>query len=349
MALRDDVIMLVNGGMPEVIPTLSECFMDNTVRREILKMKPDLKIGPDFFRTADRRLGCSFTIETLSRTEEEWVYRYETGAVWKEKYSPTFCRELVAFPLVEPQDAFTFQMPEPHWKNGRETEYDAVRAYKDDGYFVQGMTIGVWMATYYYLTSFDNILMWMAVEEEAAEHIFKMCGDYMLKAAEMLLEAGVDAIMIAGDLGSGHALLFSEEMFRRYVFPHLKALADLCHSYGKLFHLHSHGHIQDLMDGIVETGVDILNPVGPSDHNDLALFKERWGDRITFLGGLSTTIAQMTPEQIEAHVAEVMEIGCKGGRFMPRTESGIPVMEPEKAVFFLDTVEKYRRLYGAGG
>lgn len=103
------------------------------------------------------------------------------------------------------------------------------------------------------------------------------------------------------------------------------------------------------MDGLIENGVDLLNPVGPSDHNDLRLFKQRWGDKITFLGGISTTVAQMNKKEIESHIAQVMEIGCKGNRFMPRTKSGIPAMGPDKAHFFIDTLAHYRERYGCIG
>ncbi len=202
--------------------------------------------------------------------------------------------------------------------------------------------MGAWYGIYYYLSSFENILMWMAVEPEAAHALFDMTGKFSIEAAKMLLSCGVDCIGAASDLGSAYTLLFSREMFREYVFPWMKELADLCHQNGAYFHLHSHGHIEDIMDDIVESGVDIINPIGPSEHNDLGVFKQRWGDRITLHGGISTTIANMSEEQISEHVAEVMSIGRKGGRFIPRTESGIPPMHFEKAKFYIDILKKER-------
>ncbi|MDO9540726.1 MAG: hypothetical protein Q7J98_00180 [Kiritimatiellia bacterium] len=96
------------------------------------------------------------------------------------------------------------------------------------------------------------------------------------------------------------------------------------------------------MDGIVEAGVDILNPVGPSDHNDLALFKRRWGNKITFHDGISTTIGSMSEGEIRRHVAEVISVGRVGGRFLPRTESGIPPMPLAKALLYIQTLKEER-------
>ena len=74
------------------------------------------------------------------------------------------------------------------------------------------------------------------------------------------------------------------------------------------------------MDDIVEAGVDIVNPVGPSDYNDLAMFKKRWGDRITLHGGISTKIRDMNDKEMREHISSVLAIGRKGGRFFPRTD-----------------------------
>ncbi|HUT75446.1 MAG TPA: hypothetical protein VM221_11525, partial [Armatimonadota bacterium] len=72
-----------------------------------------------------------------------------------------------------------------------------------------------------------------------------------------------------------------------------------------------------------------------------------WGGKISIMGGISTTIAQMTVDEIDAHVAQVMEIGCRGSRFFPRTESGIPAMPVEKVLAYLDLLKQYRRMYGS--
>lgn len=346
---RERVIAVLRGEEPNIIPCLGECPMDVTVFRDLMPPPTgdpirDAIARAEFFDNSALGVGLGMRQETISRDEDHHTYRYETGAVWRESYRPTFCREMLEFPIHSPSDALAFEMPDAMEPSRADDEQirQTVQAYHDAGYFVQGGIVGAWQAIYYYLTSFDNILMWMAVEPKAAHALFDMTTKFSLDSAKRLLDCGVDAIFPPSDLGSGQGLLFSPAMFREYVFPWLKALADLCHDYGAWFHLHSHGHIQDLMDGIVEAGVDIINPIGPSDHNDLALYKQRWGDRITLHGGISTTIASMDEEGIRAHVHEVISIGRKGGRFFPRTESGIPPMPVEKALLYIRLLKEER-------
>jgi uroporphyrinogen decarboxylase len=351
MNCREQVLAVVAGEKPEVIPTLGEGFMDVTVAKELGLVSTgdwlqDQIAEAELLRKNDLTVHAGVNYRTLEKDEHHHLYEYETGACWLEKYTPTFCREAVKYPVNEPEDVKRLTFPDFHDPRRYENMRPTVETMHEAGYFVQGCSGGMWSGSYYFSTTFDAILTWMALASEAAHEIFRKVGTYVLAGAEEMLKRGVDALSIYDDLGSGHSLLFSKDMYREFIKPWHRKLADLCHSYGKLFHLHSHGHIQDLMDDIIEAGVDILNPVGPSDHNDLAFFKEKWGGQIILLGGISTTIAQMSEPQIEQHIAEVMETGCRGGRFMPRTESGIPMMPVEKARFFIETLSRYRKQYG---
>jgi hypothetical protein len=342
---RDEVLKTLRGETVSVIPTIAEWFMDVTVPRSFGLDIPAHPVAgalfcAEFFGNFDVCVQTGPAEKTLSETPAERVLQYETGAVWRERYQPVFCREPLRFPVNSPEDVFKFKMPPPAWDTdipGR------VRFFKEKGYFVQGVVPGVWGHVYYYLTSMENILLWMAAEEEAAFKIFDIMGAYIVELCGRLLDAGVDAIFTANDLGTGSSLLFSGDLFKRFIFPWLKKISDICHQRGAFLHLHSHGHIQDIMDTLVDAGVDILNPVGPSDRNDLAFFKRKWGGKITLLGGVSTTVADMSGEEIEAHIARVMEAGCGRGRFMPRTESGIPLMPVGKARFFIDTLARHRK------
>ncbi len=346
---RENVIAVLHGEKPDAIPCLGECPMDVTALRDLLPEPSgdpvrDAVAGAELFDNSALGVGIGLRQETVSRDDSHHTYRYETGAVWHESYTPTFCREAVEFPIHSPAEALAFEMPDAG-EPGRVDDASLrrrVEAYHGAGYFVQGGVMGAWQGIYYYLTPFDNILMWMTTEPAAAHALFAMTTRFSLDAARRLLECGVDCIFPPSDLGSGRGLLFSPAMFREYVFPWLQQLADLCHSYGAYFHLHSHGHIQDLMDGIVEAGVDMINPIGPSDHNDLAFFKKHWGDRITLHGGISTTIAGMTPDEMRAHVRAVLAVGRVGGRFFPRTESGVPPMSSAAVNAYIEALGEAR-------
>lgn len=348
MTHRERVIAVLQKRPVDIIPSLGEQPMDITGFQNLFPQMTGDEVDDQlmiaaFFDNSAVDLDLEFKRTTLIKNENEHIYSYETGAVWRESYKPTFCREAIRYPINRPEDAFSFSMPpikdDPAYRAELKRKIDHMHA---AGYFVQGHVIGAWASVYYYLTDFENGLIWMIAEPEAAHRMFDLIAEYSLKTAELLLDCGADAVATISDLGSGTSLLFSRALFMEYVFPWLSALADLCHKKGGYLHFHSHGHIQDLMDDIVAAGVDIVNPVGPSDNNDLAYFKEKWGSRITILGGISTTIDRMTDEELLAHVTEVVYTGRKGGGFFPRTESGIPPMTDERLLKYLKILKRLR-------
>jgi uroporphyrinogen-III decarboxylase len=353
MTKREEVLAVVRGERVEVVPTIAEAFMDVTVARA-LGVEPtgdwvsdEIRLA-ELLRRNDAGVGAGVGATDLERAEDHRLYEYETGARWLEKYRPNFSREAVRYPVAEPVDLESLRFPDGSDPARYTGVAEAVRTFHEQGYFVQGGTGGFWSGSYYFCTSFDTILTWMGAEPEAAETLFGKVGEFVMACAEQLLDRGVDSIFFYDDLGTGTSLIFSPSMYRRFIKPWHRRLAELCHGRGKLLHMHCHGHIQELMEDIVDAGVDILNPVGPSDRNDLAMFVERWGDRITLLGGISTTIAEMTEAEISAHVDAVMAAGTRTPRFMPRTESGVPRMPPAKARYFLDTLLEARRRHGSG-
>lgn len=352
MQPRDRFFAVMRGETPDIIPFFTEVPMDVSCLRDVLPPPTDDDIGDQikiarFFDNTGITIRRGPKQTTLERDDDHYIYQYDTGAVWEEYYRPVFYREMTKFPLQEAEYIYDFAFPDP--EIDIEMLKQQVTRIKDAGYIAQGLCLGIWGGIYYFLTSFENILMWMAVEPEAAQVIFDKMGAYVKKVTMAFIEAGVDAMLVESDFGSGNSLLFSREMFRQYCFPWLREMSDLCHAHGVIMHLHSHGHIQDIMDDIVEAGVDLINPIGPSDKNDLAMFKRNWGDKIVIQGGISTTIAQMSAAEMDEHIAQVMETGVKGGRFFPRTESGIPFMPKEQVLLYLDTVKRYRVKYGNKG
>lgn len=345
MLPRDMVRAIVRGELPDRVPLFLECPMDNTVYQRF-GLAPTGDAVADALREAslfgNLAVGISLTPtqQTLRKSEQEHVYRYETGAVWRESFLPTFCREALEYPVSEPKQAFCFSMPTiPDAR--RESIKAEVSALRASGLFVEGNVPGAWQGSYYFIAPFESLLEWLLTESEAAKAVIDACAAYSLEAARVLLDAGVDGIIAASDLGTGTSLLMSARLIREFVVPWMRDMAELCHQYGALFHLHSHGHIEQIMDDIVDAGVDIVNPIGPTDNNDLAMFKARWGDRITLHGGISSTVADMSDEQMRAHLESVMETGRKGGRFFPRSESGVPPMSDERLRAYLRLLREF--------
>ena len=83
---------------------------------------------------------------------------------------------------------------------------------------------------------------------------------------------------------------------------------------------HSCGSIPHVIPMLVESGLDVLNPVQCSAAGmDPAWLKESFGDRLAFWGGgvdTQKTLAFGTPEDVAAEVEERIRIFAPGGGFV---------------------------------
>ncbi|UCC88086.1 MAG: hypothetical protein JSV81_01965, partial [Anaerolineales bacterium] len=174
-------------------------------------------------------------------------------------------------------------------------------------------------------------------EPELVDRLLSKLGDWNLKAARMMLEAGVDSIGFVDDLGSGSNLLFRPELYDRFFFPWHRALCELAHSYGAHVHMHSHGNINKILHRIVDTGIDTLNPLDPTEGMSLQAIKERFGDRLTLVGGMNKYIFDQDLDEVRALLHQSVQVGARGGRFILMDTGGIPEnLSREKFDSFLE-------------
>ena len=78
---------------------------------------------------------------------------------------------------------------------------------------------------------------------------------------------------------------------------------------------HSCGNIEGLIPELIETGIDILNPLQP-DCMDLLKIKSKYGDRLAFWGSVSVqkTMSFGTPDDVRAEVTRrIKTLGTDGG------------------------------------
>src|SRR5450759_974895 len=127
----------------------------------------------------------------------------------------------------------------------------------------------------------------------------------------------VDVIWLASDAwGTQNSTIASPKVFRKLFLPYRRRINDVCHALApqvKTF-LHSCGAIYDLLDMIVESGFDVLNPVQwPAGKHPYQEWKAKARGRLTLWGGgvnAQGTLPLGTVEDVAREVAEV--VGCLG-------------------------------------
>ncbi|MDO4572076.1 MAG: uroporphyrinogen decarboxylase family protein [Clostridia bacterium] len=143
-----------------------------------------------------------------------------------------------------------------------------------------------------YLRGFQNFLCDLAADEDMANAICDRVMQIKLDLYNMMLEAvdgDVDVVELSEDFGAQNGLLISPATFRKYMQPRYKRIIGSIRERApkaKIF-FHTCGGVFELIPDLIDTGVDILNPLQPlAAGMDSKRIKDSYGDRLCFHGAI---------------------------------------------------------------
>jgi uroporphyrinogen decarboxylase len=109
---------------------------------------------------------------------------------------------------------------------------------------------------------------------------------------------------------------------------------------------HTDGNLWPIIDMIIDSGIDCLDPIDPLAGMDLAEVKAKYGDRVALKGNVdcAETMTFGTPEDVIAETKEALRKGAPGGGFILSSSNSIhSSVKPENYTAFLETWREYGR------
>ncbi|MGC8804564.1 MAG: uroporphyrinogen decarboxylase family protein [Candidatus Ratteibacteria bacterium] len=103
-------------------------------------------------------------------------------------------------------------------------------------------------------------------------------------------------------------------MFEKRFFPRLKGINDAWHEHGFKCLFHSDGYLMDVMDDLIETGIDGLNPIETAAGMSIKEIREKYGNKIFLAGGIdmSQFLASGDPEQVKQYCRKAIKEAGSG-------------------------------------
>ena len=129
-----------------------------------------------------------------------------------------------------------------------------------------------------YLRRLDIYLMDLALYPDELRTLHREVGSMYEGLIHAAGKAEADAVMIGEDMGTQQGLLFSPEMFREFFKADYTRLMGITHEYGMKVLMHSCGSNREILDDLVDCGVDCFQFDQPAiyDMDELAqLFRRR--------------------------------------------------------------------------
>jgi uroporphyrinogen-III decarboxylase len=199
-----------------------------------------------------------------------------------------------------------------------------------------------------YLRGFENLMLDIANQVPEVDRLIEKVMTYNRGLVRGWLELGVDVMELADDLGTQKAATISPKHFRRYLAPHYSSLVSECHRAGALVAFHSDGYIMDIMEDLLATGVDIVNPQDLVNGVD-ALAREVKG-RVCIRLDIDRQI--IVPYGSRQEIRELIEYEV---RTLGSPEGGLelicgiyPPTPPENVDAICSAIEEFRTLWWDG-
>jgi uroporphyrinogen decarboxylase len=277
---------------------------------------------------------------------DEWgIRRIYTGLYWEQ----------VDYPLkgATVEDLNKFRWPDPESVDLKEIEQCAVEAkrlFEETDYVICAehpvygvFELGCWMC------GFDDFLVKMIMDLEFVGKFFNKIYEYQKKVIEIYYGAlgkYIHYTSSGDDFATQSSLFVSEDMFSQLIKPYLKERIAYTKKFTNAFFLHhSCGSVFPLIGELIDSGVEILNPIQPkAAFMHPANLKNNFGDKIVFHGGIDTQ--ELLPfgnkNSIEENIKSTIDILNKNGGYIFAGAHNIQEdVPPQNLVYMFEAGRKF--------
>ena len=197
--------------------------------------------------------------------------------------------------------------------------------WKAEGRFLQLLIYFGFDVAHSHFTGTENMLIGMYEEPEWVIDMFDTYLNTSLALAQKILDAGYefDGIFWWDDMGYKGSPFFSPSAYRELLKPFHKKAVDWAHERGMVAELHSCGFIEPLLPDVLETGVDMLNPLEVKAGMDPFKLKSQYGDKLAFHGGINAQLWDNI-ELVKAEMERIIPAMKEKGGYVFASDHSIP-------------------------
>jgi uroporphyrinogen decarboxylase len=270
------------------------------------------------------------------------IYTDEWGVTYQKNGWPIIAQ--VNTPVKCREDWQKYTMPEADTSFRLKILNDVIAA-NDTGLAVAAGLLGPFTMMSWYLMDFETLSMSLFMEPDLVHEMTDAFVVWALECAKIAYKTGgVDAFHISDDWGGTGGLLISPDQFREFFIVPFKKLVEGLKSFGVPVIMHNDGNLWEILDDLVDTGIDAYHPVEKAASMDLALIKQKYPGRICPIGNVNnkTTMVTGSPEDVIKETLECLKTGAPGGGYILSTDHSLHDDIPlANAMALIDTVHKY--------
>jgi uroporphyrinogen decarboxylase len=327
-------------GVPDRVP-----IVEWTISRKVINdLNPAARNQTDIEEILD--LDGVSTVASFNRVQEnaDGTYLDEWGVLYKA--TPEEVDHPIRGPIQTMEDLEKYVPPDPDAPQRLGKLPELVARFKGKkAIFFRHRAAFMWSV---FLNGFENLLANFLLEPEFAHRLMEMVLETDIRVARNAVRAGADALVIADDYAGNDSPFFSRRAFREFVLPRLQRMVDAIHEEGALVVKHSDGNLWPILDLIVDTGIDALNPMEPIAGMDIGLVKQKYGNRVCLIGNVDCAyiLSEAPTAEVEEAVKECIRKAAPGGGHIMSSSNAIhSAVKAENYRTMVEATKKYGK-YG---
>lgn len=240
----------------------------------------------------------------------------EWGAVW-ENIGEMTLGQVKDFPLKDWADFERLTIPDVNDPR-RWTCLEDVRQ-KAGEKFLLGHGISIYERVHF-IRGLENTWLDIHTAPEELGRLLDLLVEMNLAAIQRYATLGFDGLIFPDDWGLQNRLMIKPADWRKIWKPRYSRIFEAAHAAGLHTFLHSCGYIVDILDDLIEIGLEAIH-MDQQENMGLELLGRRFGGRITFFApvDIQKTMAIGTLDEIRQYCRRMARLlGRPEGGFIPR-------------------------------
>ena len=322
---------------PDRVPHF-EWVVDRRVREALY---PGCKSYADF---ALRMGHDAIIVDLIYKKEKAGAKRWQTEWGYVAQDTDEEHAVEVESPIKTMSDFESYVPPDPHLPERFATVEEAVKNFS--GHKAVIVHLNDVFSIPRYLMGMQGLIMAIVREPALVEALVEMSVRINLELAKEVAARGGKIVYTGDDYAYNKGPFMSPRHFRELFYPGLCRVMGGYKELGLYVIKHTDGNLWPIIDMIIDSGIDCLDPIDPQAGMNLGEVKAKYGQRVALKGNVDC--AQLmtfgTPEEVMEATKDALHQGMPGGGFILSSSNSIHSgVKPENYVAMLQALREHGR------
>lgn len=196
---------------------------------------------------------------------------------------------------------------------------------------------------YEFIVGMNEFMIMVYEDREFIEDMLEVSTEHFVKITQALVDAGADFVWPADDIAFKTGLFIPPKIMKEIWVPRMARIVEPAVNAGVPVMFHSDGTIDDMVEDLIEMGVNCLHPMDPYGI-DYREYKKKYGSMVALAGNIDIEfpLTNGTPADIEKDVKEHMEIMKPDyGYIAACSHSIVNIIPDENYIAYINSIHKY--------